>query len=122
MKVTNYQEIVPYTTEDGSTVRELIHPEVHGNSNLSVAEATVPMGICTKAHIHKHTEEVYHITRGSGVMRLGEQHFKIEEGDTICIRPGMPHSVENTGTSSLKILCCCSPAYSHEDTVLLGTE
>ena len=41
-------------------------------------------------------------------------------GDTVAIPPGMPHCVNNTGDQPLKILCACSPPYSHDDTFLLG--
>ena len=53
-------------------------------------------------------------------MRLGDSIFPVRAGDTICIPPGTPHCIENTGSVPLKILCACSPAYSHEDTELLG--
>ena len=38
----------------------------------------------------------------------------------ICIAPGTPHCVENTGAAPLKILCACAPAYAHGDTELIG--
>jgi mannose-6-phosphate isomerase-like protein (cupin superfamily) len=44
----------------------------------------------------------------------------VHPGDTICIPPGTPHCVENTGAEALVILCACSPPYAHEDTELLG--
>jgi len=40
-------------------------------------------------------------------------------GDTICIPPGTPHCIENTGIEALHLLCCCAPAYAHDDTELL---
>ena len=52
-------------------------------------------------------------------MTLGELQFKIEQGDTVCIKPGTAHCVENTGENELKILCSCSPAYQHDDTKVL---
>ena len=42
--LTRYKDIQPYRTKDGSLIRELMHPAVHGNRNLSVAEATVEPG------------------------------------------------------------------------------
>jgi mannose-6-phosphate isomerase-like protein (cupin superfamily) len=113
------QDTVPYVTRDGSEIRELMHPAVHGNRNQSLAEATVASGAVTHLHVHHQSEELYHVTAGEGVMVLGEQRFPIAVGDTVCIPPGTPHRVENTGTTSLKILCCCAPAYSHDDTDLL---
>ncbi len=116
--LTEYAEVIPYITKDGSIIRELMHPCVHGNSNQSLAEATVPDGGKTLLHKHLKTEEIYHITEGSGIMTLGSEEFKVKKGDTVCISPGTPHRVQNIGDRPLKILCCCAPAYSHEDTEL----
>ena len=52
-------------------------------------------------------------------MTLGVETFAIAVGDSIAIPPGAPHCVENAGTDALHILCCCAPAYSHDDTTLL---
>lgn len=116
---TSYGDVAAYVTKDGSTIRELMHPSVHGNRNQSFAEAVVVPGAQTALHRHRLTEEIYHITAGEGMMTLGERQFAVAAGDTVCIAPGLPHCVANTGTTSLKILCACAPAYTHEDTELL---
>jgi len=116
---TQYSDIPAYITKDGSEIRELMHPAVHGNANQSLAEAIVPVGEKTQLHRHLKSEEIYHITAGKGLMQLGEERFTIQAGDTIAIKPGTSHAVENTGNEPLKILCCCAPPYSHGDTDLL---
>lgn len=116
---TEYKKVEPYITKDGSTIRELMHPAVHGNSKQSLAEATVPAGGKTLLHKHAAAEEIYHITEGSGIMTLGSEEFEVRAGDTVCIPPGTPHRIRNAGKEPLKILCCCAPAYSHEDTELM---
>jgi mannose-6-phosphate isomerase-like protein (cupin superfamily) len=116
---TSHDQIPPYTTKDGSEIRELMHPAVHGNRNQSFAEAIVAPGFRTHLHRHRVTEEIYHITAGEASMSLGDSVFPVRAGDTICIPPGTPHCIENTGSVPLKILCACSPAYSHEDTELI---
>lgn len=116
---TEYSKIRPYTTKDGSVIRELMHPDIHGNRNQSLAEATIPPGSVTFLHRHHNSEEIYHITQGNGVMTLGDKKFDVTVGDTICIPPGTPHKVQNTGKTPLKLLCCCAPPYSHDDTELL---
>ncbi len=116
---SRYKDIPPYTTKDGSEIRELMHPAVQGNHNQSLAEAIIPAGKQTVLHRHNHSEEIYHITAGHGVMQLGVEKFEIRIGDTIAIPPGTPHAIENYGIEPLKILCCCSPPYSHDDTELL---
>jgi mannose-6-phosphate isomerase-like protein (cupin superfamily) len=116
---TRYADIPAYATKDGSEIRELMHPAVHGNARQSLAEATVPTGKGTLLHLHGASEELYYVTGGRGRMTLGGESFDIGIGDTIAIPPGTPHRVQNTGTTPLKILCCCSPPYAHEDTTLL---
>ena len=119
MMKSSYAEVTAYITKDGSTIRELMHPAVHGNRQQSLAEAIVEPGAATVLHRHQKTEEIYHVTSGAGMMTLGADRFAVKEGDTICIAPGTPHCIENTGGPLLKILCACSPAYAHEDTELL---
>lgn len=116
---TSRDAISPYITKDGSEIRELLHPAHHGGRNQSLAEAMVPPGCTTLLHRHEVTEEIYHVTSGTGVMTLGAEKFRIGPRDSVLIAPGTPHCVENTGQAALVILCCCAPAYSHEDTVLL---
>jgi mannose-6-phosphate isomerase-like protein (cupin superfamily) len=116
---TRYPEIPAYVTKDGSEIRELMHPSLHGNRRQSLAEATVAPGARTQLHRHALTEELYHVTAGSGIMTLGDARIKVGAGDTVLIAPGTPHRIEATGTQPLRILCCCSPPYSHEDTELL---
>lgn len=116
---TRLSTTVSYATMDGSIIRELMHPDQHGNKNQSLAEATVKVGSSTQLHKHLITEELYHITQGAGEMTLDGNRFPVIVGDTICILPGVAHKIRNTGEKDLKILCCCSPHYSHTDTKLI---
>ena len=116
---TRYADITAYTTKDGSEIRELMHPSLHGNVEQSFAEARIPPGENTLLHRHNHSEELYHVTAGCGRMTLGPQEFAIAPGDTVAIAPGTPHAVFHDGDDELVILWCCSPPYAHDDTELL---
>lgn len=116
--LTRYGDIPAYITKDGSEIRELLHPSLHGARNQSLAEALIKPGQRTELHSHRLTEEIYHITAGTGMMTLGDRQFTVSVGDTVLIPPGTSHCVEATGADNLRILCCCSPAYSHSDTFL----
>lgn len=116
---SRYGGVPAYVTKDGSTIRELMHPAVHGNARQSLAEATVAPGAQTQLHRHPRTEEIYHVTAGEGRMTLGTECFTVGAGDTVCIAPGTPHRIANTGAVPLVILCACAPAYAHDDTELL---
>jgi mannose-6-phosphate isomerase-like protein (cupin superfamily) len=117
---SSLRNITPYITKDGSEIRELMHPKAQGNQLQSLAEANIQAGSRTLLHRHRRTEEIYHVTAGVGMMTLGGETFQLGAGDTVCIPPGTAHCIENTGPGPLRILCCCSPAYSHEDTELVG--
>lgn len=119
MMKTCYTDIVAYRTLDGSLIRELMHPQAHGNQAQSLAEATIPAGDRTLLHRHRVSEELYHVTSGAGRVWLADCWVDVAPGDTVCIPPGTPHCAEADEHGPLVILCCCSPAYAHADTDLL---
>ena len=121
-RIQPYFEVTPYITKDGSKIRELMHPAVHGNTAQSLAEATISAGKRTLLHRHHTTEEIYYVISGRGRMTLGDDLLPIKTGDTVCIPPGTPHCIEAIEPTPLRILCCCAPAYAHDDTELLEAE
>lgn len=72
-KFSRYDSIEEYTTKDGSEIRELIHPNLHGNKNVSVAEARVQPGSTTAAHYHRKSEEIYVVMAGRGADAKGRR-------------------------------------------------
>ncbi len=118
MKLTNLQASQPFTTLDGSQIRELAGVPTGNAANQSLAEATVPPGGETREHFHRTTEEIYFFTHGSGRVRVGDEEREVGPGDAVVIDPGLRHKLWNTGTEPLRLLCCCAPPYSHEDTVI----
>lgn len=120
MQIARLSEREPFVTKDGSTIRELAHPEWSAAGNQSLAEATVPPGGRTDEHYHPRSEEIYHFVAGAGRMRLGDEEAEVRAGDAVVIPPGVPHKLFNDGPEPLVLLCCCAPAYSHHDTVLTG--
>jgi mannose-6-phosphate isomerase-like protein (cupin superfamily) len=78
----------------------------------------VPAGGETVEHYHRVAEEIYHLVRGAGRLRLGGEEADVRAGDTIVIPRGVPHKLWNPGAEPLVLLCCCAPPYSHDDTVL----
>ncbi len=118
MDVYNIERVEPFTTKDGSEIRELL---AHRNSsirNQTLAEARLPTGGQTAGHHHVKTEEIYYILKGNGRMQVGDELRDVGSGDAIAIPPGAYHQITNTGDVTLRFLCCCAPGYEHEDTVL----
>ena len=120
MEIVHLAERESFITADGSGIRELAHPGWSAARNQSLAEASVEPGGETAEHYHPRSEEIYYFTAGQGRMRLGSDEAEVKAGDCVVIAPGAVHKLWNTGAQPLVLLCCCSPAYSHEDTVLTG--
>jgi mannose-6-phosphate isomerase-like protein (cupin superfamily) len=120
MRIERLDRVEAFITKDGSEIRELAGTPTGTSVNQSLAEATVPPGAETEEHYHRVTEEIYFLTAGSGVMKLGDEETRVSAGDTVVIPPGTPHMLRNTGAVPLKLLCCCAPPYSHDDTFLLA--
>jgi mannose-6-phosphate isomerase-like protein (cupin superfamily) len=118
MDIKNLADLVPFITKDGSEIWELL---AHRNSairNQSLAEARIPAGGSTQEHYHPKAEEIYFITAGTGRMRIEGEIREVKPGDAIAIPPGRRHKLWNTGAETLRLLCCCAPAYEHEDTII----
>ncbi len=118
MDVVNWKDAKPFTTVDGSTIRELL---AHRNSSIrkqSLAEARLAPGCATIPHHHAVTEEIYYILSGEASMTVGDDTRAVGPGDAIAIPPGMRHTIRNTGTIELVFLCTCAPGYEHADTHL----
>lgn len=119
MRIENLERVEAFTTKDGSEIRELAGVPTGNASNQSLAEASVPPGGETEEHFHRASEEIYFFTSGSGRIRLGDEESEVSAGDTVVIPPGTRHKLWNTGSKPLRLLCCCSPPYSHDDTFLI---
>jgi mannose-6-phosphate isomerase-like protein (cupin superfamily) len=118
MNPTRLEDRPAFVTADGSTIRELAGLPTGNATNQSLAEATVPAGAATVAHHHVTSEEIYLFLAGEGRMALGDEEGPVRAGDCVVIAPGTRHRLQNPGPEPLVLLCCCSPPYSDEDTVL----
>jgi mannose-6-phosphate isomerase-like protein (cupin superfamily) len=118
VRIEKLERVEPFITKDGSEIRELAGIPTGNSEKQSLAEATVPPGGETEEHYHAVSEEIYFFTHGRGRLRLDDEDHEVEPGDTVVIAPGTRHKLWNTGGEPLKLLCSCSPPYSHEDTYL----
>jgi mannose-6-phosphate isomerase-like protein (cupin superfamily) len=111
MELRSIDAAEAFVTKDGSTIRELHHTQAQ-----SLAEATLEVEQATERHYHRVTEEIYFVLKGQGRMEIDGELRQMRPGDSVLIPPGAWHTLENNGTSELRILCCCVPPYSHDDT------
>ena len=104
------RDAAPFTTKDGSTIREYLHTDVQ-----SLAEATLEAGQSTQRHYHARSEEIYLIVDGGGELEVDGDVRAVGPGDAILILPGAWHRLR-AGAVGATLLCCCVPPYSDEDT------
>jgi quercetin dioxygenase-like cupin family protein len=109
MEIMSIAAAEPFTTKDGSTIRELHHTALQ-----SLAEARLPAGSSTQRHRHKLTEEIYHVLQGDGELEIDGERRHVAPGDAALIPAGAWHEI--TASTDLSFLCTCVPPYSHDDT------
>lgn len=119
MEVKQRDDQRPFTTVDGSTIRSLLDRTNSSVALQSLAEAELGPGDTTTRHYHRESEEIYYLLMGSGRMDLDGEVRDVRVGDAVLIPPGAWHQITNTGTETLRFLCCCSPPYRHEDTYFI---
>lgn len=110
MRVARRPELEPFTTKDGSTIREYLHTAVQ-----SLAEATLEPGQSTERHYHRVAEEIYLIVAGGGVLEVDGETRAVGPDEAILIPPGAWHELV-AGPEGVRLLCCCVPPYTHDDT------
>ena len=119
MDVKNVSDAPAFITKDGSEIRELLAYRNSAIRNQSLAEARLPVGASTQEHYHAKTEEIYFITHGIGRMKIEDELREVQAGDAVAIPPGKKHKLWNTGSETLRLLCCCAPGYEHSDTIIV---
>lgn len=118
MDIVNRDDTEPFITKDSSEIREILSPRNSIIKRQSLAEARLLPGRSTEEHYHPEAEEIYYILKGEGQMIIDGEKCNVKRHDGIAIPPGAKHKIINTGDEDLIFLCCCVPAYEHEDTVL----
>ena len=110
MELRSLSAVEPFTTKDGSTIRELHHTPAQ-----SLAEASLAPGQATQRHYHALTEEIYLLTDGGGRLEIDGESSEVSPGDAALIPPGAWHELV-AGPKGARLLCMCAPPYSHDDT------
>lgn len=110
VKARNLAQAPPFTTKDGSTIRELLHTPAQ-----SLAEATLEPLQATDRHYHRAAEEIYLFLDGGGRMEVDGEERDVRPGDAVLIPPGAWHQL-TAGGDGARFMCMCAPPYSHDDT------
>lgn len=86
-------------------VRTLVGHDRQGSTRVMVGQTIYPAnGGTHEHHLHPDAEEVVVVTRGSGWHRVGDQVFRIREGDVIFVPRNTAHSAGADGPEEMQIL------------------
>lgn len=89
--------------------------EVHRNMKWSLAHVTMNPSATSLLHMHRDTDEVYVITRGRGLLTLGNKKIEVQPGSTLHVRKEQHHLLRNTGMTSLEHLVLAFPPFDPDD-------
>lgn len=82
-------------------------------SNISLQYSEVD--IDKEQPLHQHVpEQCYYIIDGEGMMSVGDETCKVQEGDAIYIPSNVVHGIKNIGCKLLKYLTANSPAFGND--------
>jgi mannose-6-phosphate isomerase-like protein (cupin superfamily) len=92
-----------FTSEYGCDFRRLF-PWADTGANFGAAWAVVAPGQTTTPHGHDE-EETFIFLTGEGLMSVDGQAFPVCKGDAVYLAPFAAHTVRNTGSGPLELLC-----------------
>jgi mannose-6-phosphate isomerase-like protein (cupin superfamily) len=89
--------------EGSVTIRHYFSPGEFTAKVRLCASLTIPVGAGIGPHVHDAEDEIYLVTRGSGLLDDGTKVSRIGVGDAVLTGKGGRHSVTNDGTEPLEI-------------------
>jgi quercetin dioxygenase-like cupin family protein len=94
----------------GIRTRVLVEPGDFGTDSFSLAEVEVEPGGGTGWHRHQRSEHVIVVFEGRGKIRVGSVEETLEPLKGARVEMGLPHSITNTGRTTLRYYVCSTPA------------
>ena len=86
------------------TIRHYFEKEEIRAKTRLCAKLILPPGAGIGAHRHDGEDEVYIVTRGSGVLDDGRSQTRVSEGDAVLTGNGESHAIRNDGRENLEIV------------------
>ena len=86
------------------TIRHFFKKDEFKAKNRLCSELTLPPGAGIGMHQHENEDEVFIITKGSGILDDGKTQTKVSKGDAILTGNGASHAISNTGKEPMEII------------------
>jgi mannose-6-phosphate isomerase-like protein (cupin superfamily) len=103
----------PRNERGGQVSRLLFAPQL-GSTKLAVTWVRGEPGSQQSLHAHDHSEQIYVVVRGRGLMIVDDEELEIEAGSSVLIRAGAKHAIRNTGIEPLEYISATAPPFPAE--------
>jgi len=87
----------------------LLSPHNSDTKQFYAGVATIYPGCRSRGHTHENNEEICFITKGKGVVIVGEEKSEVGAGDLVYIPPRKFHQFSNPNQTSLDLFFVISP-------------
>ena len=87
----------------------MLSPHNSDTKQFYAGVATVYPGCRSRGHTHDDNEEICFITKGKGIVVVGEEESKVEAGDLIYIPKEKFHLFKNPNQTALDLFFVISP-------------
>jgi mannose-6-phosphate isomerase-like protein (cupin superfamily) len=84
------------------------------NVPMSITLVDAEPGSQQDLHEHPDNTQVYLVIAGAGRMIVGAEEADVDVGTMICIPPGTPHAIRNTGAQRLTYVSATTPPFPVE--------
>ena len=94
------------TRPAGAEITMIMDGETQSTTHLSENVTRVKPGVTLEpVHSHRDIEEIVYVLEGQGRAWIDGSTCKIKTGDSVLYPPNSKHTVTNTGTGTLVLLC-----------------
>jgi mannose-6-phosphate isomerase-like protein (cupin superfamily) len=93
---------------DSNRLALIYDPQADGAAFVAAVEI-FDRGGATPPNEHAVGQEMFFILKGTGRARCGDAVIEVSAGDSLLLKPGTPHALENTGEGRLYCLTLMVP-------------
>jgi quercetin dioxygenase-like cupin family protein len=110
------EDSIPALDLPGRRLRWLMTEGTVGAQHCSMCVIQVAPGETVRpAHSHPNGEEVIYIVQGAGKVMIEGVVEPVQAGSAVLFPQGKVHTLRNTGTAEMKVVCFFAPATNLEN-------
>ena len=82
---------------------------LHTTQTMQLVVMSILPGREIGGEIHPRTSQFIRVDKGKAAATIGNNKYRLKDGDAVVIPPGFWHNIRNTGTEPLKLYTIYSP-------------